>query len=215
MIKKAILKDNIFIFGYTPFENYYCKNIRNIDIGNLVIKPTGNISNVYKINNSTSSDLSDTYFIGPYHNDNIMMKLEKKIESLGFKVYNGRFNGPLDLLKYKAVIHIPYAWSNYAFFEGINLGIVYYIPTKRFLFELKENKDFFWSPPFNENLIELSEWYSPEHKNLLIYFDSWTDLNIKLYTINLNKQRLILNNFSKDHTKIMIDKWKKIFNKCN
>jgi hypothetical protein len=212
LIRKASEKENVFIFGYTPFENYYCKHFKNIDIGNLIIKPTGNISNVYKFNNFSKIDnIENTFFIGTYHNDNIMINLSKTITNFKVPVYNGRFNGPLDLARFKAVIHIPYAWSNYAFFEAIYLGIIYFVPSKKFLFELKKDKDFFWSPPYKDELIELSEWYLPEHKKLLIYFDSWIDLNIKIFTVNYKKQKYIKKQFSDKHNHEMLDRWKKIF----
>lgn len=209
LFKLALKNKNVKIFGYTPFENFYCKNKRGIDIGDLVIKPTGMISNVYKNNKfSNIEDVENTFFIGPYHNDNIMMNLKEKIEDLDFKVYNGRFNGPYDLARFKAVIHIPYAWSNYSFFEAIYLGIIYFIPTKKFLFELKKDKDFFWSPPYSDENIELSEWYNPEHKNILVYFDSWIDLKVKLYTTNYKKQKNIIKIFSFEHTNKMLELWK-------
>lgn len=211
LIKKALKKDNIKIFGYTPFENYYCKNIKNIDIGNLVIKPTGMLSNVYKNNKlSDIDDIEKLFFIGPYHNDNIMMNLAEKVKSLDFKVYNGRFNGPYDLARFKGVIHIPYAWSNYSFFEALYLGIIYFIPSKKFLFQLKKDKDFFWSPPYKDENIELSEWYNPKHKNLLIYFNSWIDLKVKLYTTNYKKQKDIIKMFSYTHLNEMLELWRNV-----
>jgi hypothetical protein len=211
LIKNAISNENVKIFGYTPFENFYCKNIRNIDIGNLVIQPTGMLSNVYKNNKlSNIENIEDTFFVGPYHNDNIMMNLKEKIESLDFNVHNGRFNGPYDLARFKGVIHIPYAWSNYSFFEALFLGIIYFIPSKEFLFKLKKDKDFFWSPPYKDENIELSEWYNSKHKNLLIYFDSWLDLKVKMYTTNYKKQKDIIKKFSFDHINEMLDLWRNV-----
>ena len=49
-----------------------------------------------------------------------MMNLKNQIEMLGFKAYTGKYDGPCDLTNYKAVVHIPYAWSNLAFFECSN-----------------------------------------------------------------------------------------------
>ena len=209
LFKKATTMDNVTIIGYTPFENYYCKVFRNIDIGNNVIKPIGKVSSVYASNSSIDiEDKSLTFFVGPYHNDNLMMNLPEKLRSLGLKIYNGRFNGPNDLANFKGVIHIPYAWSNYTFFESFHLGIIYFIPAKEFLFELKKDKDFFWSPPFREQLIELSEWYNPEYKNLLIYFYSWEDLLIKINGLNYKKKKKNLITFGKKHEVRVLNQWR-------
>ena len=54
------------------------------------------------------------------------MDLKSKVESLGIKVFNGRYNGPKDLAEFFGVIHIPYAWSNLALFEAIQLGIIFF-----------------------------------------------------------------------------------------
>jgi len=209
LFRQAIDRKNVRIIGYTNFENYYCKNFKNIDIGNLIIKPTGHISDVYN-NFDRNENYKDTFFIGPYHNDNIMINLSKKLNLLNIKNYNGRYNGPYDLLNFKGIIHIPYSWSNYSFFEAMYLGIIYFIPSKNFLFKLKKNRDFFWSPPYKDKLIELSEWYLPEHKNLLIYFSSWTDLQNKIENTDYINQKQILKNFNKNHTNKMLHLWKNI-----
>ena len=213
LFMKATTMKNVTIIGYTPFENYYCKNILNIDVGDSIIKPIGKISNVYSsISMTKIKDKNETFFVGPYHNDNIMMKLADHLKDMNIKVYNGRFNGPSDLAEFKGVIHIPYAWSNYSFFEALHLGILYFIPSKEFLIKLKHGKDFFWSPPYKENILELSEWYNPEYKDLLIYFNSWNDLKIKLYTINYKICKNKLKEYGKTHEINMLKLWEKYIN---
>lgn len=209
LFREAVNKENVEIIGYTVFENFYCKNVRNIDIGNDVIKPIGCISNIYNYNKNDNNK-NDTFFVGSYHNDNIMIKLADKLKELNIPVYNGRFNGPGDLMNYKGVIHIPYAWSNYALFEGIMNGIVYFIPSKEFFMELKKDKDFFWSPPYRDENLELSEWYNDENKDIFVYFKDWNDLKIKTLTINYNKKKEYLKKFGDNHRNKTLEKWKKI-----
>ena len=104
-------RPNVSIIGYTPFENYYANHIRKLDIGNECIKPIGQIGDIYSVYKSTIiENKKSTFIIGPYHNDNLMMDLKSKVESLGIKVFNGRYNGPKDLAEFAGVIHIPYAW---------------------------------------------------------------------------------------------------------
>ena len=130
-------RPNVSIIGYTPFENYYANHIRKLDIGDECIKPIGQISDIYNTYTSTTiENKQNTFIIGPYHNDNIMIDLKSKVESLGIKVFNGRYNGPKDLAEFAGVIHIPYAWSNLALFEAIQQKIVIFIPSLNFLKKL-------------------------------------------------------------------------------
>ena len=216
LIKNAKSNPNVIIIGYTLFENYYANNIKNLQIGSDCIKPIGQIEETYKNFISTKiNNKEKTFFIGPYHNDNIMINLKDKVESLGFSAYNGRYNGPLDLAEFAAVIHIPYAWSNLALFEAIQLQIIYFIPTLKFIKSLKNTGMFFWSPPYIEDKLELSEWYCLEHKNTFVYFDSWNDLELKLQNTDFQKQKEVLKKFGEEHEQIMLEKWKNIINRIH
>jgi hypothetical protein len=209
LFKNAASLSNVKIVGYTAFENLYCK-MRNIDVGNLVITPCGGISETYNKFFENKS-LNNTFFIPPYHNDTIMMNLTHKINELGFKAYSGRYDGPMDLLNYKAVIHIPYAWSNLAFFEMFSLGIVYFIPSSNFIKTLRIGKYFYWSPPYIENYLEISEWYNKEHSEYLIYFDSWDDLILKINTLDFEKHKLKLKTFGSYLEIDRLFKWRLLF----
>jgi len=214
IIQRATTLKNVHLVGYTEFENFYCKYIRNIDIGNTVITPTGGISKTY--NNFIKKDeLNDILFVPPYHNDTIMMNLKNKIETLGFKAYTGKYNGPYDLTNYKAVVHIPYAWSNLAFFEMFQLGIVYFIPSISFLSKIVKGKNFFWSPPFISKVLTISEWYNPKYKDLLIFFNSWEDLKIKITTLNYVDHKLTLKAFGEAHIKKTLKLWEQLIFKYN
>jgi hypothetical protein len=211
LFSEAVNKDNVKIIGYTAFENFYCKNIKGIDIGNNVIKPIGCNSYIYNNTNITKvEDKSNTFFVGSYHNDNIMINLTQELKKRQIQCYHGRFNGPKDLAEFKGVIHIPYAWSNYSLFEGIQNEIVYFIPSKNFFMELKKDKNFFWSPPYRDENLELSEWYNNENKDCIIYFNSWDDLKIKIYTTDIIKIKKCLKDFGTKHEETMINLWKKI-----
>jgi len=210
-------RPNVSIIGYTPFENYYANNIRNLSIGNECIKPIGQMGEVYKNYTSTIVENKDKIFIiGPYHNDNLMMNLKEKVVSLDIKVFNGRYHGPKDLAEFAGVIHIPYAWSNLAIFEGIQLRIIYFIPSLTFIkflihTDIDKKDSFFWSPPLKEEILNISEWYCEEFKDVFIYFDSWDDLKYKIENLNYIRQKEILKNIGIKHEKEMLEKWKKYF----
>ena len=211
LVREAHYKDNVTVIGYTPFENYYAKIIRDVDVGDIYIKPIGNISSVYHNYTETNIENKETqFFIPPYHNDTIMMNLSAKITELGILNYSGIYNGPLDLVKYRGIIHIPYAWSNLALFENISLGIIYFIPSFNFLLEIKKDKDFYWTPPFLEDMLYLSEWYNEDNKQLFIYFDSWDDLKDKIENTNYKELKKNILKFSVEHEDIQIAKWKEV-----
>ena len=124
------------------------------------------------------------------------MDLKTKVQSLGIKVFNGRYNGPKDLAEFAGVIHIPYAWSYLALLEAIQSEIIFFIPSLTFLKYFihtnidGEKKDcFFWSPPLREDVLYLSELYCDDFKNALIYFNSWEDLKNKTETLNFNEHK--------------------------
>lgn len=208
LLQKATKTANVHIIGYTPFETIYAR-LKGIDLGNNIIKPTGNISITYKENIQTNPEYNNTIFVPPYHNDTKLLNLKQIIEELGFKCYSGKYNGPYDLCNYRAVVHIPYAWSNLAFFEMFQLCIVYFIPSLSFLKELMKG-NFFWSPPLLIDKLEVSEWYLPEHKDYLIYFDSWKDLQQKIQTYNYDEHKAKQKAFGISHSNEMILKWKKL-----
>jgi hypothetical protein len=200
-------RENVHIIGYTPFENFYANKVRNLDIGNKVIKPIG--KNMYEAYTSTIiENKAHTFIVGPYHNDNIMMNLRETVESLDIKVFNGRYNGPLDLAEFAGVIHIPYAWSNLALFEATQLGIIYFLPSLKFFKELSK-KDNFWhqNMEYFNDYLHLSEWYCDEHKDIFVYFDSWEDLKNKTNNTDFKLQKNIINDFAIEFKKKNINKW--------
>ena len=219
LINDAKNRDNVTIIGYTPFENYYVNSIRKLDIGNEFIKPIGKIGDTYnKYTSTIVENKENTFIIGPYHNDNLMIDLKDKVLSLGINVFNGRYNGPKDLSEFAGIIHIPYAWSNLALFEAIQMGVIYFIPSLTFLKQLIHTDidklkldEFFWSPPLREDVLHLSEWYCEDFKEVFVYFDSWEDLKYKIETLDFNKQKSILKEFGKKHEEEMLEKWKKIY----
>ncbi len=213
LIRSAKNRPNTVIIGYTPFENYYAKHIKNVDIGDLIIKPIGNISEVYKDFTPTIiDDKNKTFIIAPYHNENIFMNLKNKLDSLNIKTYNGRYSGPQDLAEFAGVIHIPYAWSNLALFEGLALGVIYFIPSKKFLLELFKQPNFWFQNANCIKQIDLCEWYCEDFRNVFIYFDSWQDLKNKINNLDYNKHKELLKQISIEHENKMLNKWKNIFN---
>jgi hypothetical protein len=212
LIRDAFSKPNVEIIGYTAFENMYCQKVRSVDVGNKVITPCGNISHTYN-NYIEKKHLNNLIIIPPYHNDTIMMNLSKILYDIGIPNYSGRYDGPMDLKNYKAMVHIPYAWSNLALFESLSLQIVIFIPSKTFIKKLAMQPNFWHqNRTFLFTNIEISEWYNEAHKDLLIYFDSWDNLKLKIDTLNYEEHKLKLIDFGEKHEINTLNKWREILN---
>ena len=208
--KQACNKQNTVVRSYTKFEHEYAKKYRRIEWCSDTLKPCIEIINRTSSNTFHDGQIKlDTFFVTRYHNDNILLNLKAKCSSLGINAYCGTYDGPADLIGIRGIIHIPYAWSNLALFENWSIGNVYFIPSKKFLLELRKGGNFFWSPPFDEDLLESSEWYLPEHRHLFVYFDSFEQLRTlsKNDALIAEKRKLILD-FSAKHTTKTLNQWK-------
>jgi len=210
LLRKNIGNDKVVFAGYTAFENVYSKQ-KGVDFGDLVIRPVAGITKNFSDSGiPIGVNKSDCFFIPPYHNDTIFMNLQVKCESIGIKCFSGRYNGPLDLARFRGVIHIPYAWSNISIFEAIHLQLPYFVPSLRFIKELSLQPNFFWSPPFQIENITLAEWYQSDFKDILIYFDSWEDLVHKIDSTDINSVKDKMLAFSRKHKEIELNKWRDI-----
>jgi hypothetical protein len=202
LIRSAPTRANTKIFGYTLFENIYARTYRNVEIGKGVLKPVCPILN--------SVEPNDEFFVPPYHNDTIFMNLQHKCSELGISAVSRRYNGLTDLQHFKGIIHIPYAWSTLALFEGWAAGIPYLIPSKDFLLRLSNTGGFWWCDSCGlPSYIENSEWYTPEHRQLFLYFDSWDQLrNLAMDKQALNYCRKNRQQMYPNYEKIMLALWK-------
>jgi len=222
LLRNAKTNKNIKIFSYTKFEHIYAKK-KTVNIGSEIIKPCGFISKLFQQNSLSfkndnkipiSINKRDLFFVPPYHNDTIMINLSLVLTNLKILNYSGKYGGPNDLIDFKGIIHIPYAWSNLSLFEAIQLGIIYFIPSLDFLCELfrKNRRKFFWSPPYMKHYLQESEWYCEENKNIFIYFSSWDDLKMKVNKVNYDEKKKYIKEFGINHNKQMLNKWKNAFN---
>lgn len=211
LIKSIPSRPNVKIFSYTKFEYEYAKKYKNIDLGTEVIKPCCSIEESIITSFPPELNKSDTFFIPPYHNDTIFMNLKEKCDSLEIASYAGRYHGAGDLQGIKGIIHIPYGWSNLALFENWDLGNVYFVPSKEFLLKLSKQNNFWWQDSYALDLIDSSEWYLPEHKDLFMYFDSWEQLKeLTKDNKTLNAKKKKISAFAKKHTTKTLEQWKKV-----
>lgn len=216
LFRKATTQENVFIIPYSEFDRYYAGK-KGIEINNFLISPCapqppplqGSLIPSYV-------KKKEYYFLPPYQNETRCLDLTAICRRLGLNVYCGKYNGPADLKDFKGIIHLPYNWSNVAFFENCRFGIPYFIPSQRFLKELMTQGDYFHADReflLEENQFALSEWYSPVHREIITYFDSWPDLKEKVLYTDLDALRQKIKRYGSLHYKSMFDRWARLFHK--
>lgn len=214
LINKAATKKNVKIVGYVAYEHLYARS-KGVNTGDLIIKPCGTFETSTRNNTqhsiAASVNKENSFFIPPRLEPHQVEHLKNKCASLGINTYCGAYNGPADLKDFKGVINFPYAWSNLALFENIQLGLPIFVPTIRFLQELAGSPESHMYRFFTHTNYEYSEWYCPEHKDIFIYFDSWADLQHKAQTIDFVQLKEKTKAFGIEHKKEMLKRWTDVF----
>jgi hypothetical protein len=209
LIKSIPSRKNVKMMSNCEFENFYLQ-ARGIPFRNDVVKPIGGISSVAESVLTDIPNKSDTFWIPQYHNETRLMNLSAKLNELGILNFNGRHGGLDDLKLFKGIICIPYAWSTIAVFESIQLGMIYFLPSLDFIFELSKTGNFWFQPPFRKDLLQLSEWYSSENKDIFVYFDSWSDLKQKVNELDFNAMSLRVKTYAEFHKNKYLNMWNNI-----
>jgi hypothetical protein len=217
LFNKATTLPNVTVVANTAFEHLYTLS-KGVISGFHIIKPCGFYENLEEETPPSHEDRNNTIYIPCYHNEQIFMDLSSHLTNMGIQNYRGRHNGSNDLKHYKAIVHLPYAWLTFALFENIKIGIPYFIPSKTFIEKLYSTGNYWHQNAcflFEEKLYEISEWYDPQHKDIFIYFDSWEDLQHKIATLDYEKQRKIILEYSKKLQKETLKDWQSVFESTN
>ncbi len=211
LFASAVTRPRTVVASYTDFEHHYARS-RGIPLGDLTVKPVGaRLPGSFVAQVPPHIDRAATCFIPSYHNDR-SADLEGRCRALGIAAFSGRYGGPADLRGFRAILHVPYAWSNFALFENLQSGLPYLIPSPRMLRELADSIDFFWSPPFWTDHLEVAEWYAPAHRPLFAYFDSWSHLQ-ELVEGDLSLRRQPIAEFCEAHTRQTLAQWSDILDR--
>jgi hypothetical protein len=211
LFASALTRPRTVVASYTEFEYHYAR-AQGIPLGSLTVKPLG----ARPANRSAGLvpediDRATTCFVPRYHND-LAADLEGRCRTLEIAAFSGRYGGPSDLRGFRAVVHIPYAWSNFALFENLQAGLPYLVPSRRMLLDLAPSMDFFWSPPFWPDRLGLAEWYAPAHRGVFSYFDSWSQLR-ELAESDLSPRRQAIAEFCDGHSSRTLAQWREIFDR--
>ena len=208
LFRKAVHMPNVRVVSYTPFEQYFAALYR-VDIRPHLIKPIGSSERACQQSAFVGVNKSDTIFVYPGHSGGSQSQIDYLKDTCGslFPVCCGKFNGPDDLKDFKGVVYFPYEASNIVLFENIERGIVHFIPSERFIENCiaKGEPIYYWYEP------NYCEWYFGEHRDILVYFDSWKDLQYKVATTDYVFMRKKIKEFARYHRAKMLTRWRIIF----
>jgi hypothetical protein len=211
LFQEAYKKKNVYTIPYTAFEALYAEQ-KNVIFNHDVIQPTGIITTQRHTSDIPAYiDKAKTFFIPPYLNDE-SLNLAQECIKLNIPTYRGRYNGPQDLAGFKGVIHIPYAWSNVAFFENSYNGLPYFVPSVNFMIKNLEAGNIWWHSPdlFKKNP-HIAEWYNEQNSEIITYFDSWDDLKYKIESTDFDALQAKIKLHATNHRIGTMEKWNKIF----
>ena len=126
-----------------------------------------------------------------------------------------RFKDHYHICEYIGIIHMPYQTNIQSLYENLAYNIIYFIPSKQFMFELINNNWYYWeettkSEEIKINSILLSEWYLPENEELFVYFDNWEQLKEKMVFINIAEKKALIQKHMEQNQLHNINSWKKI-----
>lgn len=212
LFKKAARQKNVKVIGYTPYEHYYAA-ARGVNTGGCTIKPLGSLEREMRHSDVSfipkKVDKENTIFIYPRLDERELAYVEKQCKKAGISYYSGRYNGPRDLQGFKGVIYFPYQWSNLALFEDLQLGIVHFVPSEKFITELVRS-----GKPVRYCTLDqfhMNEWYCAAHKGLIVYFDSWSDLKHKIKSTNYSSMKTKIVDFGRAHKERTLKQWHAVF----
>lgn len=203
----------ITLIPNTEIERIYCKQ-KGVTLTEPTIKPLGRrLPNRQMLPPDGAAYMDDGdyetgFYIPMCHNETKFMNLHRHCSSLGLRTFHGTHRGADSLKRFKAIIHIPYAWSTWSFFESLALNVPYLIPTERFLNEMQSRPSFWFQTDFDEHLLKLSEWYCDEHRSFVTYFDDWNDLVAKAEKTDWTQARKKAGAFAEKHHDRTIASWK-------
>jgi hypothetical protein len=205
---------NVKIVPYTLFEKVWA-DANGIRTENWeVITPLGKWA--------ATSDLvekDNDVWVGMYWNDNKFMNLKQKLLDMGVKAQGGdgeRYADVNELKRHYAMITLPDAPSKLICFELIHLGVPALLPAKPLMKQLKNTEGYgipLAPAQFDDNIIDVLEWYDPELEDCRYYYNSFEEIP-KLITSIKHSQDVIRENCEYHSQRLeekILEQWKNLY----
>lgn len=223
---RNLLSDSrVEIVGCSAAEIFYA-NIYNINIRNKPIYPIGKKSKIRKTLNKnwqgrgaenviySLDNFKETFYLPVRHNEKVF-DISNKLSELKIPHYHGQYKDPEDLGKFKSIIHFPYAWTTFSFYENIQNGANYLSPSLNFIYNLIKSHGIGMHGYAMQNInlfprmAYLTDHFNPTYNMFLKQFDNLEELAFLVKT-DFNKDLENRNLYTDFHTKVMINRWKEI-----
>lgn len=90
----------------------------------------------------------------------------------------GRYKDREELAGYRYIVHLPYAWTTIALFDGLACGCAYYVPTKELLLDMLDNEEGYWFQNANycRKYLDICEFYREENSTFIQHFSSMDNI---------------------------------------
>jgi hypothetical protein len=217
LFNRAALQKNVKVVSYTSYEHIYAHH-KGVDFDTYTIKPIGSLANAnrrFSVPRTVKkNELLFVYPLDHSEDDKNADTIKNECDKVGIATYTGRFNGPGDLQDFKGIIYLPYQVSSLIFWEAIQKGIIFFVPSKKFLRSMiKRNMihEYCLLPNGIVEFVDWMEWYAEAYQDLMVYFDSWQDLKEKIDTIDYAALHARILRYAQYHRETVLHRWKEVF----
>ena len=205
--------ERVYFSADNKYDMYFAK------LYNIFFK----IDNIIRLipnipSNNIIMPITDKFFI--YNRGTKIENYRIYLDNLNIKydIYgenHQRFKDHYHICEYTGIIHMPYQTNIQSLYENLAYNIIYFIPSKQFMFELINNHWYYWeeknkSKEILINSILLSEWYLPENEDLFIYFDNWNQITEKINSINIAEKKALIQKHMEQNQLYNINSWENI-----
>jgi len=215
-LAKAISNNkNLIVVENNPYEVFYaCQT--NINIPNYyLIRPVGYPQTI--LLEKEYKEVHDEIAIliqGCGYYDNVFLPTIKK-SGIKFKELNSlKYDGPLALATYKAVIILQYQVSIMKFYENIRYGVVMLFPSEKLLEEICRTNDYHLMGKdlinIKDGISNYMEFYNKEFRDLVVYFDKLEDIPEIIKKINYEEIRSKCKKYMENYEKKAINLWSQV-----
>ncbi len=218
LLNEAKQKKNVFIAASSPYELFYARQ-KGVDLGERVIKPCAaylpekeNERRLDPLKNQQIFIHERTEQVQALYNRSFV--ISKVLQNWQIPSACYRYDSLLDLGAHKGVLYLPYQWCVISLFETLRLGLPMFVPSESFLLKMIHESNYFFEEKeylVKNKLFSLAEWYHPSLQDIVIYFDSWPDLQKKAAELDYQAVHDRSVAYGKAHTAEMVARWKDLF----